>query len=194
MHATVSAPSPWLCRWTHLIREGGTVLDVACGSGRHVRWLAARGLKVTALDRNAAALEPLRDIAEVCVADIEGAAWPLPGRRFDAVLITHYLWRPLWPVLREALNCGGVLIHETFADGNQTVGRPSRPDFLLRHGELLQATQGLRVVAFEDGFLDGPPRYVQRIVAVVPSADTDADTDADAAARYPLHDSTRADS
>jgi len=174
------APSRWLRRWAHLLRDGGTVLDVACGSGRHVRWLAARGFAVTALDRDAAALQPLRDIAEVCVADIEAGAWPLPGRRFDAVLVTHYLHRPLWPVLRASLNPGGVLIHETFADGNQTVGRPANPDFLLRHGELLQAAAGLRVVAYEDGFVEPPPRYVQRIVAV------EAASDGAANARYRL--------
>jgi hypothetical protein len=29
------------------------------------------------------------------VADIEGGPWPLAGRRFDAVVVTNYLWRPL---------------------------------------------------------------------------------------------------
>jgi SAM-dependent methyltransferase len=170
MPAATTAPSPWVCRWAHLIRPGGSVLDVACGSGRHVRWLAERGFAVTALDRDAAALQPLHGIAELCVADIEGGPWPLPGRRFDALIITNYLWRPLWPRLREALDDGGVLIHETFAEGNESVGKPSRADFLLRHGELLCVAQGLRVVAYEDGFLDAPPRFVQRIAAVCVAA------------------------
>ncbi len=100
------------------------------------------------------------------MADLEGGAWPLPGARFDAVVVTNYLWRALWPALLEALADGGVLIYETFADGNQSVGKPSRADFLLRHGELLEATHGLRIVAYEDGFLDGPPRFVQHIAAV----------------------------
>ena len=102
------------------------------------------------------------------VADLEGGPWPLPGRRFDAVLVTNYLWRPLWPSIRGALADGGVWLHETFADGQQTVGRPSRPEFLLQPGELLQAARGLRVIAFEDGFLESPPRFVQRIVAAAP--------------------------
>lgn len=178
---TAPAPSPWVCRWAHLIRRGGTVLDVACGSGRHVRWLAERGWRLTALDRDALAVQSLRDFAEVCVADIEGAAWPLPGRRFDALVITNYLWRPLWPALLESLNPGGVLIHETFADGNQFVGKPSRADFLLQHGELLQVAQGLHVVAYEDGFLDQPARHVQRIAAASPRQP------AETAVRYPLH-------
>ncbi len=90
----------------------------------------------------------------------------MPQQRFDAVLVTNYLWRPLWPALRDALDDEGVLIYETFAQGQETVGRPSRPDFLLRPGELLQACAGLRVVAFEDGFEAQVPRFVQRIVAV----------------------------
>ena len=165
LHAGL-APSPWVRRWSHLITAHATVLDVACGSGRHVRWFAQRGARVTAIDRDTAALEPLRRVAEVIVADIEAHAWPLAGRRFDAVIITNYLWRPLLSTLVDSVDAGGVLIYETFAQGNQTIGKPSNPDFLLRPGELIAATQGLRTIAYEDGFLDDPARFVQRIVAV----------------------------
>ena len=159
-------PSPWVRRWATLIRPGGRVLDLACGSGRHVRWLAGLGLQVTGVDRDAGAVAPLRGIAEIIVADVEGGPWPLAGRCFDAVVVTNYLWRPLIPRLREALAEGGVWIHETFAEGQQTVGRPSRAEFLLQPAELLRQAEGLRVVAYEDGFLDDPPRFVQRIAAV----------------------------
>lgn len=164
-------------RWAPLIRPGGRVLDLACGSGRHVRWLVAQGFDVTAVDRDAVAVESLRAVAQVVVADLEGAPWPLPGAHFDALVVTNYLWRPLWPALLDSLGANGVLIYETFADGNQSVGKPSRPDFLLRHGELLQVASGLHIVAYEDGFLDAPPRYVQRIAAVA---------EADGGGRYPL--------
>jgi len=168
VHPPIAAPSPWVTGWAHLIRPGGKVLDLACGGGRHVRWLADHGFAVTALDRDADALKPLRTMAEVCVADIESGPWPLAGRRFDALVVTNYLWRPLWPQLLDSLAEGGVLIYETFAVGNETVGKPSRADFLLRPGELLSLAQGLRVVAYEDGFLDAPARFVQRIAAVRP--------------------------
>jgi SAM-dependent methyltransferase len=156
-------PSAWVRRFAHLIAPGGTVLDLACGSGRHLRWLAAQGYAVTGVDRDADAMSGLDGLAEIVVADIEGAAWPLAGRCFDGIVVTNYLWRPLWPVLRSCLAPGGVLLYETFAHGQQYIGRPARPEFLLRPGELLRAFEGLRVVAFEDGFDPEPPRYVQRI-------------------------------
>lgn len=166
--------SPWLERWAHLLPAGATVLDVACGGGRHLRWLAEHGFRVTGVDRDAAALAPLSAIAEVEVADIESGPWPWPGRQWDAVLVTNYLWRPLAPVLRDAVAPGGWYLHETFAAGNETVGKPSRPDFLLRPGELLEMTQGWRVLAYEDGFAEAPPRFVQRIAARRPAADDPA--------------------
>jgi SAM-dependent methyltransferase len=158
--------SGWVQRWSHLVAPGATVLDVACGSGRHLRWFAQRGCRVTGVDRDEAALAISRDIAETVLADIESGLWPLPGRRFDAVVVTNYLWRELLPTLIGSVAEGGVLIYETFSAGNETVGKPSNPKFLLQPGELLQAAQGLRVVAFEEGFLSVPERFVQRLVAV----------------------------
>lgn len=170
MHQAL-APSPWVQRWSPLIRPGGTVLDVACGSGRHLRWLHQRGFAVTGVDRDEAALAPLRPWAEVIVADIENAPWPLADRRFDAVVVTNYLWRALLPVLRASLAAGGVLIYETFAVGNERFGKPSNPAFLLQAGELLDLCRPLQIVAYEDGLLDDPARRVQRIVARQEPAD-----------------------
>ena len=161
----MSAPSAWVARWAHLVAPGGTVLDVAAGSGRHSALFAARGHAVTAVDRDAAALQGIGGV-DTIVADLESAPWPLPGRSFDAVVVTNYLWRPRLPDVIAAVAAGGVLLYETFAAGNETVGRPFRPDFLLARGELLVAVAGLRIVAFEDGFLTDPDRFVQRVVAV----------------------------
>jgi len=165
MHGTEQA-SPWIQRWTHLVPAGGAVLDVACGRGRHLRWFAAHGHPVTGVDRDPDALAGLQGLGETVLADIESGPWPFADRRFDAVVVTNYLWRPLFQHLLAAVAPGGVLLHETFAQGHEAYGRPSRPDFLLAPGELLHAYPDLRVVAFEDGFLPDPDRLVQRIAAV----------------------------
>ena len=180
MHGTES-PSAWVQRWSHLVPANGSVLDVACGHGRHLRWFAQRGHPVTGVDRSPEAITAVADLGRAVEADIENGPWPFAGETFDAVVITNYLWRPLLPQIVASVAPGGVLIYETFAAGNETVGKPSRPDFLLQSGELLQVAAGLHVVAFEDGFTDRPERFVQRIAAVRKPPDTSA-----LPARYPL--------
>lgn len=166
------APSVWVQRWSHLVPVGGTVLDLACGHGRHMKWFASRGHPVTGVDRSPEAIAAVAAWGEAIVADIENGPWPLlqagQVRQFDAVVVTNYLWRALFPVILQSLAPGGVLIYETFAAGNETVGKPSRPDFLLQPGELLRAFGALRVVAYEDGFMAQPERFLQRIAAVRP--------------------------
>lgn len=163
-------PSFWVKRFAALIKTGGTVLDLACGSGRHARFLADLGYRVEAVDRNADALAGLsRDRPQVVtrVADLEGGPWPYYGRVFDAIVVTNYLYRPLLPLLLNALEVDGVLIYETFMLGNERFGKPSNPAFLLRPGELLEVTRRhLNVVAFEQGDTASPrPMKVQRLCA-----------------------------
>jgi SAM-dependent methyltransferase len=146
------------------------VLDLASGSGRNARYLAALGHRILAVDRDAEALAALAGTAgvETRVADLENSAWPLGERRFDAVVVTNYLHRPLFPSILAAIAGNGVLIYETFASGNERFGKPSNPDFLLRPGELLDVVAGkFRVVAYEDLQVGEPrPAMVQRICAV----------------------------
>lgn len=168
MHDSQS-PSSWVARFAPLIRAGGGVLDVACGRGRHARLLAQLGHPVVAVDRDADALATLKGVPGIDVreADLKSGGWPLPGYRFAAVVVTNYLYRPLFPYLLASLEPEGVLIYETFAEGNERYGRPSNPEFLLRPGELLEAVRGrLPVLAYEHGFLSVPgPAMVQRICA-----------------------------
>ncbi len=182
----LEAPSAWVQRWSHLLPAGGTVLDVACGHGRHLRWFAQRGHAVTGVDRSPEAIAAVAGLGTALLADIENGPWPLLHKgqplTFDGVVVTNYLWRDLFPVLLQSLAPGGVLLYETFAAGNETVGKPSRPDFLLQPGELLTVCGGLRIVAYEDGYLASPARYVQRIAAVRTTGLSTEGTPA----RYPL--------
>ena len=166
------APSAWVTRFSALARPAGTVLDLACGQGRHARWFAQRGHRVCAVDSDTLALAGLPAGVEAIQADLEASPWPLPGRQFDVVVVTNYLWRALLPRIVESVAEGGWLIYETFAVEQAGIGRPSNPDFLLRPGELLDAARpALRVVAYEDGFLSAPDRFVQRVAAVRESAE-----------------------
>ena len=131
-----------------------------------MRHFASLGHAVVGVDRNPEAIAVASPLGEAVCADIENGPWPLSGRTFGGVVVTNYLWRPLWPHILGSLAPNGVLIYETFSAGNESVGKPSRPDFLLRPSELLSLCQDLHVVAFEEGFLPHPDRFVQRIVAV----------------------------
>ncbi len=160
--------SNWILRFADHVTGGATVLDVACGNGRHSLLFRNRGAKVTCIDRDVSALSGTGGL-EVIKSDLEtGDPWPLGSRHFDCVVVTNYLWRPILPNILGSVASGGLLLYETFALGNEAFGRPSRPDFLLRPGELLDAVHGqFEVRAYEHGYSDTPtPGVRQRICAV----------------------------
>jgi SAM-dependent methyltransferase len=166
-------PSAWVRAHGALLPAGSRILDLAAGNGRHTRYFNQLGCKVTAIDRDIAGLRDLADgEAEIIAADLEdGSPWPLGERQFDGIVVTNYLHRPLFPRLAAALRAGGVLIYETFGQGNERFGRPSNPAFLLRPGELLEvaAAHGLQVLAYECGEVTEPKRaIIQRMVAQRP--------------------------
>ena len=174
MHSTLTrtsghgdlAPSEWVIRFGRMVPAGGRILDVACGAGRHTDWFAERGCLVDAVDRENFLLK-LSPRVVFKQADIEAGPWPYADRRFAAVVVTNYLYRPLMKCLVDSVALDGWFIYETFAVGNERFGRPSRPDFLLQPGELLETVRGrLRVAAYEEGYVDAPkPAIVQRIAA-----------------------------
>ncbi|GGI53196.1 class I SAM-dependent methyltransferase [Oxalicibacterium solurbis] len=177
LHEATGKPSPWVARFVSLIPEGET-LDLACGGGRHSRLLAASGHSVLAVDRKVEMLAlTAGDGIRTLEVDLEtgdlAQSWPFAANRFAGIVVTNYLHRPLWQSMIASLQDGGVLIYETFAQGNGQFGKPSNPDFLLANGELLDVTRqyGLRVVAYEDGYVAEPrPAMLQRICAVKPGS------------------------
>lgn len=166
-----SPPSPWMVRFAGLVPEQGTVLDLACGAGRHTRFFAERGHAVVAVDRDLRGVEDLRAHPLVTLHEIDmedGRPFPFRGQTFAAVVVANYLYRPILGDLIEAVGDGGVLLYETFASGNERFGTPGNPNFLLERGELLDAARpDLEVVAYEDLEVTDPkPAMVQRIAAV----------------------------
>ena len=181
LHLRITKPSPWVRRFAPLIRNGGTVLDLACGGGRHARYFLALGYPVAMVDRDSG---PLGDLAghrgaEIIEADLEGdAPWPLAERTFAAVVVVNYLHRPLLPRLIGSLEDGGLLIYETFARGNELFSRPRNPDHLLKSGELLEAVRGkLQVIAYEHGIDERAPLpgVKQRLCAINAASSPDRD-------------------
>lgn len=171
VHLQLTAPSPWVRRFAALVPAGAVVLDLACGGGRHTRLFLDRGHPVTAIDRDTAFIADLGGHPRLTVLahDLEdGSPWPLAGRRFAAVVVTNYLYRPLLPAIVQSVAEGGVLIYETFAHGNERFARPRNPDHLLAPGELLAAVAGrLQTVAYEHGEVALPrPAVIQRLCAV----------------------------
>jgi SAM-dependent methyltransferase len=169
-HDVIAEASSWVRRFAPAIPQGGITLDLACGAGRHAVLMASLGYTVLAVDQDTSALELLKNPRiQTQEADLEGELWPLAGLQFSGIVVTNYLYRPYLDQLPQMLNEGGVLIYETFADGNAAFGKPSNPNFLLKPGELLALAElaGLKVIAYEDIYLDRPkPALVQRICAV----------------------------
>jgi SAM-dependent methyltransferase len=163
-------PSPWIRQFLPLARPGGSALDLASGGGRHSQLLLDHGLRVTAVDRDPDQQPDALGLAKI-KADLEaGRPWPLAGQRFDLIVVTNYLYRPILPDILAAVAPGGLLLYETFALGNERFGKPSNPDFLLRPGELAAAVAGrLDILEFEEVELGAPrPAVVQRIAARAP--------------------------
>jgi SAM-dependent methyltransferase len=161
-------PAAWIARFAHLVPAKSPVLDVACGQGRHSLFFLGRGHKVTAVDIDLSGMAAAAGL-ELVQADLEGegAIWPFAGRRFGAVVVVNYLWRPLFPALIEAVAPGGVLLYDTFAVGQERHGKPRNPDHLLKPGELLEAVRGrLEVRAYEFGETGEPPMVRQSICAL----------------------------
>ena len=170
VHMAALPASPWVARFAALAQPG-EALDLACGNGRHARLLAAHGFKVLAVDRNPAALEASAGegvTTLACDLEADGASWPFEAGRFAVIVVTNYLHRPLFAQIAASLRPDGILIYETFAQGNEVYGKPSSPAFLLAPGELLALAHdgGLQVLAYEDGHVERPhPAQVQRLCA-----------------------------
>ena len=169
-HDAIQNASSWVRRFAPLMPKNGLVLDLACGSGRHSLLLAGMGHQVLAVDQDVSAVDALgNSLISTRGLNLEEDKWPLLDCQFSAIVVTNYLYRPHMDQLPQMLQKDGILIYETFAQGNGEFGKPSNPNFLLNSGELLDfaSRHDLKVVAFEDIYVEQPkPAMVQRLCAV----------------------------
>jgi dihydroneopterin aldolase len=177
-------PASFLLESSRLLKKG-TILDLAAGRGRNALYLAGLGFSVDAIDRDKQALRELADrgkergLTHLSVHPIDLETEPSRTsafnseqyhERYDGVLVFFYLYRPLFPAIIKALKPGGVLVYETFLiDNHEHYQHPRRTEFCLAHNELLQLTQGLRVLYYEEGrqegTMDNDTSFTARLVA-----------------------------
>ncbi|MGH9866985.1 MAG: rhodanese-like domain-containing protein [Candidatus Polarisedimenticolia bacterium] len=158
-----AGPSSWLVENADLLpAQGGRVLDVACGRGRHALLLAAAGFHVKAVDRDAASIEALNEDArrlgleiQAEPLDLEAGDTGLGEGLYDLVIVIHYLHRPLLPSLARTLRPGGILLYETFTRDQAQRGHPRNPDFLLDPGELPRLVAPLEILRQREGEFEG---------------------------------------
>ncbi len=172
-------PAELLQRYWHLFGEsafGKPVVDLACGDGHNGLFLAQQGLPVLLVDRSDARLASARRHARQAGLPItirqldletEGPA-PLPPGSAGGILVFRFLHRPLIPVIKSALETGGILIYETFTRDQARYGRPVNPDYLLRPAELKNWFAGWDLIHYFEGTAGPPARSIAQIVCRKP--------------------------
>ena len=163
--------SRWVAENQKFIKRNGLILDLACGSGRNGKFLLEKGFNVVFLDRDISLLGwvPKASRSQVVKHDLEnGTRWCFLPCSFDAVVVTNYLYRPIFADLLSIIEEGGVLIYETFSKGNEIYGRPKNPNYLLQPEELIDIVRpSMRIISFKEGYSDeGRKSITQKIVAI----------------------------
>ena len=139
MNDIISPPSKWVSEMIARIEPGGTLIDIACGRGRHSIEFSEKFF-IYSVDKNNEFLNNLKNnmnIKTIC-QDLENQQkWSFSDKKFNVVLVTNYLFREKLNAIFSLVDLNGYIIYETFAIGNEKYGRPSNPNYLLKKNELL---------------------------------------------------------
>lgn len=162
--------STWVTYCTNIINKKSKILDVACGSGRHTKFLIQKGHFVTGIDINPKfqLKADYQKNNKIIKYDLENNVWPFETNSFDCILVTNYLHRPLFPFFIKSLKQNGFIIYETFSLGNEKFGKPSNPQYLLDNNELFNLLKDeMRIISYQDGIVsNNVQKCVQRVFAI----------------------------
>ena len=172
------APNPLLAQFSGLLEEEGlegSVLDLACGTGENGLFLAGLDVPVILADKSREALDVAQRSADerglkvqIWEVDLETGTNPLQEEYYRAILVFHYLHRPLILYIRKGIRRGGILIYETFTSEQPKYGRPHNPDHLLQARELADWFQDWQIIHYFEGLLEDPRRAMAQIVCRKP--------------------------
>ena len=134
----------------------GRALDLACGKGRHSIFLSNYGYNVLAVDINQKSLNCFNNkLIKKKIKDIENLkSWPLEKVKFDIIVVTNFLNRSIFPSIIKSINKNGYLIYETFSEGQQNIGKPNNPNYILKRRELISLCADLQLIAYEEIYIE----------------------------------------
>ncbi len=118
------------------LATGTKALDVACGMGRHSKYLASIGFDVDALDISSVAIASLQDIPHIYPQEVDFDTYTFKKDHYDLIVCTFFLKREIFSKITGALKEGGIFIYETFLYHPDNENAPSNRTFLLEEGEL----------------------------------------------------------
>jgi len=118
------------------LAKGKQAIDIACGMGRHSKYLVSLGFKVDALDVSSVAISSLKSLKKIDAIEVDFDNYTLKKEKYDLVVCTYFLERKLFPQMIEALKSNGIILLETFQHHKDNEREPSNPDFMLKEGEL----------------------------------------------------------
>jgi len=118
------------------LAKGKQALDIACGMGRHSKYLVSQGFDVDALDVSSVAIASLQELEHINAMEVDFDSYVLTKEKYDLIVCTYYLERRLFPQMIAALKPNGIIIMETFLHDEINERQPSNPAFMLNEGEL----------------------------------------------------------
>ncbi|MEA2027848.1 MAG: methyltransferase domain-containing protein [Campylobacterota bacterium] len=139
-----------LVKYYHLLAHRGVALDIACGVGRHSKFLANNEFMVDALDISEVALDNLTQIDNINARDVDLDEFDIASDMYDLVICTYYLNRQIFPSIVDAMRSEAILIFETFVDHPQNTKVPSNPKYLLAQNELRDSFGELEIIYYDE--------------------------------------------